>query len=167
MTTVERVEVTRRIAAPAASIYAIVSDPAGHVKIDASGMLVAPVSSNIPTAAGDSFEMAMDRTPLGDLPGVTDYTVCVTVTDIEQDRLFEWGVSPVGRPPHGYVYGYSLVPVDEHTTDVTSYFDWSGLSPKRKERESHIYPLIPLETLAASLERLESVVLDSPTSSRD
>lgn len=155
----ERVEVTRRIAAPADVIYAVVSSPAGHVKIDASGMLVAPVDASVPSAAGDSFEMSMDRRPLGDLPGVTDYTVCVTVTAIEAGRLFEWGVSPVGRPPHGYVYGYSLVPVDDSTTDVTSYFDWSGLSPSRKERESHIYPLIPVETLAASLERLESVVV--------
>ncbi len=159
MSSAERVEVTRRIAAPASAIYAVVSSPAGHVKIDASGMLVAPVGESTPTAAGDTFEMAMDRTPLGDLPGVTDYTVCVTVTDIEQGRLFEWGVSPVGRPPHGYVYGYSLAPIGSDVTDVTSYFDWSGLSPRRKEREGHIYPLIPVETLAASLERLELVVL--------
>lgn len=161
MNSAERVEVTRRIAAPAAAIYAVVSDPAGHVKIDASGMLVAPVGAHIPTAAGDTFEMAMDRTPLGDLPGVTDYTVCVTVTALERGRVFEWGVSPVGRPPHGYVYGYSLAAVDETTTDVTSYFDWSGLSPSRKEREGHIYPLIPVETLAGSLERLEQVVLEA------
>ncbi len=57
------------------------------------------------------------------------------------------------------MYGYLLVPVDDTTTDVTSYFDWSGLSARRKERESHVYPLIPVETLAATLERLESVVL--------
>jgi hypothetical protein len=37
----ERVSVTRRIPAPAAAVFAVVSDPAGQVRIDGSGMLAA------------------------------------------------------------------------------------------------------------------------------
>lgn len=35
----ERLETSRLLAAPAASIFALLCDPQGHVAIDASGML--------------------------------------------------------------------------------------------------------------------------------
>jgi hypothetical protein len=154
----ERVSTTRRIPASAADVFAVVSDPAGHVRIDGSGMLVATADATPVTAAGDTFDMDMDRTPLGDLPGVTDYRVTNTVTAFVMDRQFEWGVSPVGTPAYGYVYGYLIEPVTADACDVTSYFDWSGLSEKRKARTAGRFPLIPVSTLAATLERLEHAV---------
>ena len=59
----KRVSASRRIAAPADVIYAIVSSPAGHVQIDGSGMLVS-TESQVPRKVGDTFAMHMDRTPL-------------------------------------------------------------------------------------------------------
>lgn len=158
MSETERVSVTRRMPAAAADVFAVVSDPAGHVRIDSSGMLVAAADATPITAAGETFDMDMDRTPLGDLPGVTDYRVTNTVTAFVLDRQFEWGVSPVGTPAYGYVYGYLIEPVEAEVCDVTSYFDWSGLSEKRKARTAGRFPLIPVSTLAATLERLEQVV---------
>jgi hypothetical protein len=76
----ERVAATRRIPAPAAAVFTEVSDPAGHVRIDASRMLVAAGDAARPAAVGDVFEMDMDRTPLNDLPGVTSYRTTNTVT---------------------------------------------------------------------------------------
>jgi hypothetical protein len=158
MPDMERISVTRRIPAPAAVIFAEVSSPAGHVRIDGSGMLVAAPDAKPVTRIGDTFEMQMDRTPLGDLPGVTDYTVVNTVTAFVPDRQMEWGVSPPGRPPVGYVYGYLIDPIDTVESEVTSYFDWSGLSDRHKARAGGRYPLIPETTLAATLQRLEAVV---------
>ena len=156
----ERVSVTRRIPAPPAAVFAVVSDPAGHVRIDGSGMLVAAPGAARPAAVGDTFEMDMDRTPLGDIPGLTTYRTLNTVTAFVPDRQFEWNVTAPGRPPIGYVWGYLVEPVGESAADVTSYFDWSGLSEERKARSAGRMPLIPETTIAATLERLERVVLE-------
>lgn len=64
----ERVTIRRRIAAPPEAIFAVVADPAGHVAIDGSGMLVAAPDAAAVTAVGDTFIMNMDREPLGDIP---------------------------------------------------------------------------------------------------
>ena len=156
---VERVAVTRRIPAPAAAVFAVVSDPAGQVRIDGSGMLVAADGVR-PAAVGDTFEMDMDRTPLGDIPGLTTYRTLNTVTAFVPDRQFEWNVTAAGRPPIGYVWGYLVEPVGDDACDVTSYFDWSGLSAERKARSAARMPLIPESTIAATLERLERVVTE-------
>ncbi len=156
MSTDERIFSTRIIAAPASTIYALVSSPEGHVRIDGSGMLLASPDTAQVTAIGDSFLMHMDREPLGDIPDMGKYDVTVIITNIEQDRLVEWSVgSPDGRI-FGHVYGYSLVPVDEQSTEVTSYCDWSGLSEKRKARIA--FPIVPLSMMEKSLDNLEAIV---------
>lgn len=151
----DRMLLTRRIAAPAERIFALISSPRGHVDIDGSGMLVAAEGADRLRAVGDTFEMHMDREPLGDLP-LGRYTVCNTVTVFEPDRELAWTVGAVGRTPIGHVYGYRLEPVDEATTDVTSYYDWSAVSDKWRERVS--WPVVPREMLEASLDNLERVV---------
>lgn len=158
MSSEERVAVTRRIAAPAAVVFAEVSDPTGHVRIDGSGMLVAAQGGARPSTVGDVFEMDMDRTPLNDLPGVTSYRTANTVTALEPDRKFEWTVGMPGRTPLGYVFGYLIEPVSDGLTDVTSYMDWSGMRSPHKERAVEHMPLISVATLTATLERLESVL---------
>ncbi len=87
----DRISATRRIAAPAATIFAIISDPAGQVAIDGSHMLVAAPGAARLAAVGDSFTIDMDREALGDLP-LGKYQVLNTVTKIEQDRVLEWNV---------------------------------------------------------------------------
>ncbi len=154
----ERVSVTRRVPASAAAVFAVVSDPAGQVRIDGSGMLVAAAGEARPAAVGDTFEMDMDRTPLNDIPGLTAYRTLNTVTAFVPDRQFEWNVTAPGRPPIGYVWGYLIEPVADDLSDVTSYFDWSGLSDERKARSAGRMPLIPESTIAATLERLERVL---------
>jgi len=112
-TDVERVEITRRISAPAAKIFAVVSSPQGHVDIDGSGMLVAAPDAKPFQAVGDTFDMDMDREPLGDFPEMGKYKVHNTVTVFEADREVAWTVGTLGRSPIGHVYGYRLEPVSE------------------------------------------------------
>ena len=64
----DRVSATGRIAAPAHQVWLIVSDPARHVEIDGSGMLQAVADARHLTAVGQTFDMEMDRRPLGDIP---------------------------------------------------------------------------------------------------
>jgi hypothetical protein len=61
-------EVRRVVAVSPERIWPLVATPAGHVQIDGSGMLVTPVDDRTLTAVGDTFDMEMDRDPLGDIP---------------------------------------------------------------------------------------------------
>ena len=105
----DRVTVTRRVAAPAPAIFLLVSDPARPVDIDGSGMLRAAPGSRPLTAVGQTFDIDMDRRPLGEVPNtkalhqlvmtVPDHLVRCTVTKLIPDRFIEWAVTAVGKPP--------------------------------------------------------------------
>jgi hypothetical protein len=108
----------------------ILSDPHGHVAIDASGMLM-DTSGEPVTAVGDQFVVHMDRESLNDfLLGKYDVTCA-----FEQDREIAWKIRSQVHPPIGHVYGYTLEPVDGATV-VTSYHDWSNTDPVWKNATS-------------------------------
>jgi glutathione peroxidase len=156
----QRVTVTRRISAPAAAVFAVVCDPARHVDIDGSGMLVLAHPTPPLTAVGDTFVMDMDREPLGDLP-MGRYQSQNTVTRLEPDRLLEWAPGGVGRNPYGHVYGYALTPAGDDATEVSSYCDWSGLPERRRSRGMH-FPVVPASMLERSLDNLEQLLTSRP-----
>ncbi|MGD9798492.1 MAG: polyketide cyclase [Acidimicrobiia bacterium] len=146
---------TRRIAAPASTLFAIVSDPAGHVRIDGSGMLEAAPDARPITAVGETFDMDMDREPLGDIPTMGKYKVRNTVTQLVPDRLFEWGVGGFNRPPLGHLYGWQLEPVSDTETDVTNYCDWTNIPESMRTRIT--WPIVPVHMLERSVEKLEQL----------
>jgi hypothetical protein len=61
--TEERIEVERPIAATPAEVFAVLSDPQGHVAIDSSGMLMSAEGDRV-TAVDDTFVVHMDREAL-------------------------------------------------------------------------------------------------------
>ena len=63
----ERIEVGRTVAADPAAIFRVLADPAGHVTIDSSGMLMSATGDPV-TAVGDTFVVHMDREALNDYP---------------------------------------------------------------------------------------------------
>ena len=154
MTDAFRVTVERVIAAPPADIFAVLADPARHVEIDGSGMLEAAPVATVLREVGDTFDMDMDREPLGDLP-MGKYKVRNHVTRIEADTAIEWGVGGVDRPPLGHVYGYTLTPEGDGTR-VTHYCDWTDIPEKYRERAT--WPIVPVHMLEATLENLDRVV---------
>ena len=153
----DRVSATRRIAAPAGDLFRIVTTPSGHVAIDGSGMLVAaPGEGDRPlTEVGATFDMDMDRQPLGDIPNLKEYQVRNTVTRIIPDRLVEWTIGFGDHPPFGHVYGWQLEPVDETETDVTNYCDWSKATDDM--RSGVAWPVVPAAMLEQSVENLERI----------
>lgn len=155
MTDTDRVSVHRRIAAPADAIFAIVCDPNMHVEIDGSGMLQKAPDAKQLRAVGDTFEMDMDREPLGDFP-LGKYKVLNTVTKLVPDQTLEWNVGGLGMGAFGHVYGYELVAVDDDETDVTHYCDWSGVAPE--VREALTWPVVPLHMLEQSMENLDRIM---------
>ncbi|MGI3784318.1 MAG: SRPBCC family protein [Janthinobacterium lividum] len=151
----ERIEVRRVIHAPARDIFALLSDPQGHVAIDASGMLQDAEGEEV-TAVGDSFVVHMDREALGDRPDLGRYDVTVTIAAYERDREISWSVLGPSRPPIGQVYGYRLTPVDEGTTEVVSFYDWSKAHPEWRARG--IFPVISEASLKGTLGILDRTV---------
>lgn len=154
----ERVAVVTAVAASATRVFELVTDPEFHVRVDGSGMLVAAPDARPCRAVGDTFVMDMDRTPLGDLP-IGRYTVRNTVTAYDQDRRFAWSVGALDAPPLGHVYAYTLTPIDEDHCEVELSCDWSGFDPELKARVT-AWPVVPVEMLAATLERLRDIVED-------
>ena len=144
--TTERFEVQRTIKADPAAIFAIVSDPQGHVVIDSSGMLLDAEGDPV-TAVGDSFVVHMDREALNDFP-LGKYDVTVEIITFEQDREIAWTITGALEPPIGHVYGYTLEPVPDGTL-VTSYYDWSDIHPTW--REANIFPIMSEGALRATL----------------
>jgi Polyketide cyclase / dehydrase and lipid transport len=140
----ERLEVQRAIAAPAGEIFAVLTDPRGHVAIDSSGMLM-EASGDTVAKVGDTFVVHMDREALNDYP-LGLYDVTVEIVTFEPDREIAWTIR--GQLNLGHVYGYRLEPIGEGTL-VTSYYDWSGTEQSWKD--AAIFPVIPESALRATL----------------
>jgi hypothetical protein len=144
--TSERMEVQRQIKADAPTIFGVLCDPHGHVRIDSSGMLMDATGDPV-SKVGDSFVVHMDREALNDYP-MGLYDVTVTITTLEPDREIAWTILGQIRPQIGHVYGYTLEPNDDGTL-VTSYYDWSNIDPQWKE--ANIFPVISEGALRATL----------------
>ena len=151
----DRVTATRRIAAPAHTIFVLVSNPARHVDLDGSGMLQAAPGAKPLTAVGQTFDMDMDRRPLGDIPTMGEYTVRCTVTQLIPDRLIEWTVRAVGKPPAGHVYGWQIEADSDTACVVSHYCDWTNISDELRARFR--WPVVPVDRLQRSVENLERI----------
>ena len=152
----ERIEVSRTIHAPAARVWDFVSSPEGYVQIDGSGMILSAHDAGPLAAVGDTFDMDMDREPLGDTPLGT-YQVRNWVTRIESGRLIEWSTNLLGSDvPFGAVFGWRIDPLSDAVCDVANYNDWSTLP----EALGISWPIVPREMLELSLENLSRLVGD-------
>jgi uncharacterized protein YndB with AHSA1/START domain len=149
----DRIEITRTIPAPPEAIFAVLTDPQGHVAIDASGMLMDAEGSRV-TAVGDEFLVHMDREGLGDLP-MGRYDVTVRITAFTPDVEIAWTILGTIRPAIGHVFGYRLAATADGTL-VTSYYDWSAISDDW--RKLGIFPVIDQKSLRATLGILERTV---------
>ncbi|GAB2859592.1 SRPBCC family protein [Nocardioides pacificus] len=148
----ERISAHRIIPAAPDAVFAVLTDPDGHVAIDSSGMLQS-ADGGPATAVGDAFVVHMDREALGDLPMGT-YDVRVIITRLTHPTVVEWTIEGTVKPPIGHVYGYELEAVGADRTRVTSFCDWSHALPEWKA----IFPVIDEKALRASLGLLERAV---------
>jgi hypothetical protein len=158
-----RVEVSRRIEAPAPLIFEILANPPRHMEFDGSDMLRGAVDDDPVSDVGDVFIMKMHR--LG-----RDYFMINRVVEFEPDRLIAWEPAPGdlatagGDPcrvgvPAGYRWGFDLSPDGDDATVVTEIFD-CGPEGQTLLREGGAWingNNSVLESMAASLERLEKL----------
>lgn len=149
-----RIEVSRLFAASPGEVFSVLSDPLGHVDIDASGMLMDATGDPV-QAVGDRFTVHMDRRALGDLPW-EGYDVEVVIKVFVPDQEIAWTVDGQMQPPLGHFYGYRLEPAEGGTL-VTSYYDWSELDPAW-EPIADRFPIVPESALKATLGILDRTV---------
>ena len=99
--TTERFEVQRTIQADPAAIFAIVSDPQGHVDIDSSGMLLDAEGDPV-TAVGDSFVAGV-----GDPEHLVGWLAMLSVRYVAADEM----VDQLGRRGWAVASGASFTAV--------------------------------------------------------
>ena len=141
----ERLSATRRIAAAPEKIFAVLSDPQGHVSIDSSGMLQDATGKPV-AAVGERFTVHMDRKSLGDIPEMGKYDVDVVLTAYEPNAEIAWTIDGTIQPPIGHIYGYRLTP-DGEETEVEAYYDWSTARDEWKR----VFPILNEGHLSATL----------------
>jgi len=158
-------EVSRRIEAPAATIFAILANPQRHMDFDGSDMLRGADLNRPISDVGDTFTMKMHR--LGE-----DYLMLNYVVEFEPDRRIFWKPAP-GDPsraenddpakvgiPAGYRWGYVLTPDGDEATVVTEVFD-RGPLPEDLLSDGGTWingKTSMLESMGASLEKLEKII---------
>jgi hypothetical protein len=158
---IKPVEVSRRIEAPAARIFEILSNPQRHVEFDGTDMLRGPVFDRPIWGIGDVFAMKMYFDRLGG-----DYLMLNHVVEFDPDRRIFWEPAPgdsapaggqtsaIGQPA-GHRWGYVLTPDGTDATVVTEIFDCSAAPDELRETVRHGEHWVPAMT--ESLARLDAI----------
>lgn len=148
------VMVARRIGAPAADLFRILTDPRSHPDIDGSGMLRGAVSWAVISGVGDVFVMRMHASRLG------DYEMNNHVVEYEPDRRIGWEPEAGrGHPRSGRSWGqrwsFELTPDGPDATIVTEIYDCSR-APEQ-ERAGIDNGNAWIESMTKTLERLDAL----------
>lgn len=135
----------RTIAAPAATIFDLLADPAAHTRFDGSGTVQAARSgapARLSLGAGFGMDMKM---------GVP-YKITNTVVEFEEGRRIAW------KHFGGHVWRYLLEPQgDGSSTKVTEQFDWTTARSRLFIKLSG-YPEKNRKSMEKTLERLDALV---------
>ncbi len=152
----ENVSATLTVAVPAASVFAVLADPAAHSAIDGTGWVKESVDRAPLTEVGQIFRMDMYHAGHPD----GDYQVVNKVEVIDPPRAIGWltgtdkgdGQLEFG----GWIWRYDLAPLGQSGTEVTLTYDWSAVPQFRREYIQ--FPPFGPEHLANSLHHLAELV---------
>jgi uncharacterized protein YndB with AHSA1/START domain len=153
------VTATRRIEAPAPTIFELLADPRRHLEIDGSGMLRGTEEAQPIGAVGDQFVMSMYYEQFG------DYTMLNRVVEFEKDRRIAWEPMRIDIESDDdwhHRWGYDLEP-DGDATMVTEFFDCTRAPEEGQKilKGGETWA----DAMRGSLERLDSVVTGGARSS--
>ncbi len=137
---------TREIAAPAATIFDLLADPARHVEIDGSDSVQAARPSG-PDRLSLGAKFGMDMKFAGFIP----YRISNEVVEFVENEQIAW------RHFGHHIWRYELEAIDSGTTKVTESFEW-GTSRFPPVYEWVGYPKQHEGNIEATLARIEDVV---------
>ena len=152
------VKVSRRIGAPAATIFRVLADPRRHTELDGSGMLRGTVTMTPISGVGDVFVMKMYFSELG------DYEMNNHVVEYEPDRRIGWepeagrghpaAAAAASERRWGQRWSYELVPDGPDATIVTEVYDCSLVpaATRRNMDDGEVWA----GDMARTLERLDA-----------
>jgi len=153
------VTVSRRIAAPAHAIFAVLADPRRHVDLDGSRMLRGSVTSAAISGVGDVFVMKMY------FPALGEYEMNNHVVEYELDRRIGWepeagrghpdASAEAARSRWGHRWSYELQPDGPDATIVTEIYDCS-LAPE-DQRAGMDNGRTWVRSMTRTLERLDRI----------
>ena len=149
------ITVSRVIDAPAEEIFEVLTLPAKHPSLDASGTVVSGTDQRIQNV-GDVFVMNTHAEMMGG-----DYKTENHVTGLDPNKLIAWKPCPEGTTveDNGWEWVYELQPEGSDSTTVTLTYSWEHANPKVTKKIS--FPLFGEKVLEESLERLASTVAGS------
>jgi len=121
------VSVARTIAAPAGTLFGLLTHTANHPVIDGSGMLREAPGDFVVCRVGDVFTMKMHNDEMG------DYEMANYVVEYEPDRRIGWepfllaasreeDQADIGDRAH-HRWSFELTPTGPQTTLVTEIYD--------------------------------------------
>ncbi len=148
----ENVSAVLTVAAPAATVFAVLADPTTHCAIDGTGWVQQAVEQTPLTKVGQIFRMGMYH------PGHPDrhYRTANKVEVLDPQRAIGWQTGADGNDEDlefgGWIWRYDLVPLGPAETEVTLTYDWSGV-PQFRRAYIHFPPFGP-DHLANSLRHL-------------
>ena len=148
----ENVSATLTVAVPAATVFAVLADPATHAAIDGTGWVQEAVDRAPLTEVGQIFRM--DMYYAGHPEG--DYQVVNQVQVLDPPRAIGWLTGQEKDDGHlelgGWIWRYDLAPLGPSETEVTLTYDWSAV-PQFIREYLHFPPFGP-EHLSNSLRHL-------------
>jgi hypothetical protein len=156
----ESASATLTVDVPAATVFAVLADPATHASIDGTGWVQEAVDRAPLTEVGQVFRMDMYHAGHPD----GNYKVANKVAVLDPPRTIGWltgtekedGDLELG----GWIWRYDLAPLGPSETEVTLTYDWSAVPQFRREYIQ--FPPFGPEHLANSLHHLAE--LAAPTS---
>ena len=130
------------IAAPPAVVFAILTDPSQHARIDGSGTVGATYAAPQRLELGSEFGMSMK---MG-----APYKIKNKVVEFEQDRLIAWRHMGLHR------WRYELTPNAAGGTDVTETWDLTHYGELRRRVLHRIFGKKTARALAATMTKLKA-----------
>jgi uncharacterized protein YndB with AHSA1/START domain len=152
----DTVSATTVINAPAAEIFAVLTDPATHAAIDGTGWVRETLDDQPLTAVGQIFRMAMYH---ANHPNGT-YQMANRVQVFDEPSTISWEPGQEAEDGTlrfgGWVWRYDLTPTGPSTTSVLLSYDWSAVADSTRERIG--FPPFPAAHLSNSLTHLAELV---------
>jgi uncharacterized protein YndB with AHSA1/START domain len=112
----------REIAAPAATIFELIADPAQQPRWDGNDNLGQAEAGQRVHAAGDVFTMTLNHGAVRENH----------VVEFEEGRRIAWRPSEVGMQPPGHLWRWELTPLEDGRTLVTHTYDWTTLTDEKR-----------------------------------